>query len=235
MQIARFERDQPVDTTDQVARHSLDESLRTTAVAINHYRIAPGDGFPSGLHAHADQEELFYVLDGAVTFEVITAEGSWDSDETVLSCANPTARDIVVKAGELIRFAPGEFQTGWNAGDEQLVALALGAPRDSDDVRFPQPCPACDHPDLRLDTEGSGISFRCPSCDDEFTPRGCHACENSGMRFRLVGGADDEAEANGYGSDVTATNDSDDDTATSNLVHVTCPECSATAPDGLES
>lgn len=145
----------------------LADALGTEYVAINRYRIAPGDGFPSGLHAHADQEEVFVVVAGAATFE--TLEG-----------------DVRVGAGEAIRFAPGEFQTGHNDGDgdsdEDLVAFALGAPRDSDDVRVPATCPDCGADSLRLATDGD-LTFVCPACDAEHTPAPCPDCGSDDLGF----------------------------------------------------
>lgn len=57
-----------------------------------------------------DQEELFIVLAGTAAFE--TMDGT-----------------ITVDTGEAIRFAPGEFHSGANAANEELVALAVGVPR----------------------------------------------------------------------------------------------------------
>jgi uncharacterized cupin superfamily protein len=57
------------DLPDAAARRELGTALGTTDVALNHYTLAPGDALADTLHGHADQEELFVVLDGAVTFE----------------------------------------------------------------------------------------------------------------------------------------------------------------------
>jgi hypothetical protein len=43
----------------------------TEHVAINHYQVPAGEGLPSGLHAHYDQEEVFVVLAGEATFETL--------------------------------------------------------------------------------------------------------------------------------------------------------------------
>jgi len=51
--------------------------------------------------------------------------------------------EVTVSEGEVIRFAPGEFQSGKNDSDGEVVAFAMGAPRDSEDVRVPQDCPEC--------------------------------------------------------------------------------------------
>lgn len=160
---------------DSLARR-LTENLGAEHVAVNHYRLSPGDGFPGGLHAHTDQEELFVVLDGEATFE---------------TCASPLTesgqrREVVVETGEVVRFEAGEFQSGRNAGDDELVALALGAPRDSEDVRVPFACPDCGDATLALDFAGAFV-FACPACGSERSPAPCPNCEHDDLRATLDG------------------------------------------------
>jgi mannose-6-phosphate isomerase-like protein (cupin superfamily) len=163
----------------------LADSLDADDLAVNRYRIAPGEGFPSGLHAHGDQEEVFVVLDGEATFETLGPE-------------KRDGREVTVGAGEAVRFAPGEYQSGRNAGDGDLVALALGAPRDSDDVRIPLDCPACSHDYLRPEAGGgdggsqSGVVLTCPACGAENVPEGCPAC---GTEMRVALGESDDGRA----------------------------------------
>ena len=125
--------------------------LGTEDVAINHYTLAPGERFSGGLHTHMDQEEVFYVLSGEATFETLDGE-------------------VAVGAGEAIRFAPGEYQSGKNAGDEPVTALALGAPKDSEDVRVPQECRDCGHENMRAVPGDDGFTLVCPECGTEVTP-----------------------------------------------------------------
>lgn len=148
-------------------RRRLSGPLETAAVAINVYNVAPGDGLPGGLHAHMDQEEVFVVLAGEATFE--TLEGTVD-----------------VGRGEVVRFAPGEFQSCRNAADEELVVLALGAPRDSEDVRLPVACPACGQDNVRFAFDRDGPTFVCPECDAEHVPRDCPACGHEDLRVTLA-------------------------------------------------
>ncbi len=155
--------DSDLETVDRLR---LSDPLDTTEIAVNHYRIPPGSGFPSGVHAHMDQEEVFVVLDGTAAFETM-------------------AGTITVEAGEAIRFGPGEFQSGANAADEDLVALALGAPRESEDVRVPLECPECDHPNLRIAT-ANGLQFVCPDCSLTQRPKTvCPACGGGDLRVTL--------------------------------------------------
>jgi uncharacterized cupin superfamily protein len=105
-------------------KRPLGKALGTTDLAVNYYELEPGDSFAFGYHSHGNQEEVFYVQSGVVTFE--TEEGAVD-----------------VSAGEAIRFAPGEFQRGVNESDDDVVALALGAPRESGELEMLRECPDC--------------------------------------------------------------------------------------------
>lgn len=44
----------------------------------------------------------------------------------------------------MIRFAPGEWQVGYNGSDERVVALAIGAPADTGETEIVRDCPDCD-------------------------------------------------------------------------------------------
>lgn len=140
-----------------VDRRSLSTALGAEAVAINRYRLEPGEGLPGGLHAHMDQEEVFVVLEGSLTFETMD-------------------RDIPVGAGEAIRVAPGEFQSGTNDADGPAVVIALGAPLGTDDVRIPIACLECGQPDLRINGSDAGPTLSCPACSAEFESSGCPDC-----------------------------------------------------------
>ncbi len=102
----------------------LTEPLALTDVAINYYKLDPGDSFAFAYHNHEVQEEVFYIQSGTATFD--TENGS-----------------IPVKAGEVIRFDRGEYQRGWNRGEEPVIALALGAPLEYGEQIKLRDCPAC--------------------------------------------------------------------------------------------
>ena len=182
---------------DDAAVRDLAGLLGATDLAVNHYRIPPAEEFPSGLHAHGDQEELFVVLDGAATFERLGPE----KDE---------ASEVTVEAGEVVRFAPGEYQSGRNAGDDLLAVLALGAPPDSEEVRIPLDCPECGHGYLSpeaSEASAAGVTLDCPACDAANVPQGCPDC---GAEMRV---------AVGDGSETV----------------VRCPECGAEVGSPFES
>jgi uncharacterized cupin superfamily protein len=105
-------------------KRRLGADLGATNLALNYYELAPGDAFGFGYHRHPDQEEVFYVVEGTVTFE--TEDG-----------------DVEVGEREAARFAPGEWQLGRNAGDERVVALAVGAPAEAGDTEMRRQCPDC--------------------------------------------------------------------------------------------
>jgi hypothetical protein len=164
------------------------DALGTTAVAVVRYRLTPGEGFPSGLHAHDEQEEVFLVLASEAVFEVLPPAAEWpESDAESPSDDVPTGREVTVAASECLRFAPGEFQTGRNAADASgdLVALALGAPKGTQDVRIPAPCPACDAPALGIGTGGDAFTLDCPACDHSFDPAPCHDCGSHHLGMHL--------------------------------------------------
>lgn len=148
------------------ARRGLSEPLGTSNIAINHYRVAPGEGLPGGLHAHMDQEEVFAVIEGEATFETMDGE-------------------ITVNEGEVIRFAPEEFQSGVNESDEYLMILAIGAPRSTEDVRIPVDCPECGDSTLRLNSNETDVVFLCPNCDTTHIPRDCPQCGHPDLRVTL--------------------------------------------------
>lgn len=131
----------------------LTDALGADALALNHFELAPGETPSRGSHAHFDQEEVFYVLAGTVTFAV------GDPRET-------TPADVAVRAGGAIRFAPGEYQRAWNRGDESARMLAMGAPQGSEDVDVVRDCPSCDTPtSQRFDRGDEVLRTVCVDCD----------------------------------------------------------------------
>jgi transposase-like protein len=65
------------------------------------------------------------------------------------------------------------------------VLLALGAPRESDDVRLPFACPGCGRPDRRLETGPDGASFVCPGCGTRREALPCPECGHDDLRATL--------------------------------------------------
>ena len=171
----------PAPAENDVDRRALTGPLNAANVAINRYALDPGERFSGSLHAHADQEEVFLIVEGEATFETYSPRGRTEPARS--------SGEITVGENEAIRFAPGEFQSGKNATDEPVVALALGAPRDSEDVRVPLPCPEGGHKDRRpVVTDGAEILV-CPDCGAE-SPVECPECGRDDLRVVL--GSDEE-------------------------------------------
>ncbi|MFB6184149.1 MAG: cupin domain-containing protein [Haloarculaceae archaeon] len=130
-------------------RRRLGDALDAENVAISYYEVDPGETLGAIVHTHFDQEELFYVLSGTVTFE------------------QPDG-DVVVRTDEVIRFAPGDYQLGYNDGDETATVLALGAPRESETAAQRIVCPECGRTTefeyAVSETEDAKV-LRCLSCD----------------------------------------------------------------------
>ncbi|ELY51751.1 cupin domain-containing protein [Natronolimnohabitans innermongolicus] len=126
----------------------LSDQLGTSDFSINYFRLEPGEKFSKMVHTHMDQEEVFLIVEGEAKFETVDDE-------------------ITVGEGEAIRFAPGEFQTGENASNGELVAYAMGAPRDSEDVRVAQECPECGHDNMKVVPVDDDFTLVCPECGTE--------------------------------------------------------------------
>lgn len=136
------------------SRRVLSDPLGATDVVITHYRLDPDERFSGGLHAHLDQEEAFYVVSGTVTFDT--------RDEPL-----GDTRTVEVGPNEAIRFAPGEYQTGYNDADEPAEVLGFGAPKGSEEVRVPGPCGDCGATSLKLDFGTGQNSMVCLDCGAE--------------------------------------------------------------------
>ena len=132
-------------------KRSLTKALGAEDVSMNYYELEPGESFAFGYHQHADQEEVFYVQEGEVTFE--TDDG-----------------EVTVGAGEAVRFGPGEWQQGWNRGDDPVKALALGAPQESGETTILRECPDCGErteQEIRRAENADALVTLCVDCGAE--------------------------------------------------------------------
>lgn len=131
---------------------SVSNPLDTDDFAMNYYLLDPGQNFSDGLHTHVDQEEAFFVLEGEATFE---------------AKPEPTAESSTVTIGEgqMVRFAPGEYQQGRNESESSVRALAIGAPKGSTDVRVATACRECGKSEyLEYDLAVEPPVLECPEC-----------------------------------------------------------------------
>lgn len=138
-------------------RKPVSRELGTEDFAMNYFELEPGESFSGGLHAHHDQEEVFYVQEGTATFTV-----------------GRERETITVEAGDVIRFERGEFQEGRNDSDERVVGFALGAPKsrhDFSEMESIVPCRECGEEtahELEL-TDEANFRLTCTECGTSFT------------------------------------------------------------------
>jgi quercetin dioxygenase-like cupin family protein len=140
-------------------RRPVSRELGTEHFAMNYFELQSGESFSGGLHTHHDQEEVFYIQEGTAVFET-------PDDE------------VVVEGGELIRFAPGDFQMGYNdpeeGGEENVVGFALGAPgamHDWDELESVVYCQDCEEETghgVNL-VEGPAFEMTCLECGNSFS------------------------------------------------------------------
>lgn len=171
---------EPSTFGDDIDRRKLADPLNTTDVAINRYVLKPGKRL-SGLHAHVDQEEVFIVVEGEATFETYAPRSGADHADGETVSENG---EVTVGEDEAIRFAPGEFQSEKNDTGEEVILFALGAPRDSDDLRIPLACPECSHEGMRLLVIEVRQVLVCPDCGAE-SETTCPECGGNNMRAVL--------------------------------------------------
>lgn len=136
-------------TDVSTVQRPLARALGAEHLALSYYELAPGNSPAYGYHSHEKQEEVFVVQQGEVTFE--TESG-----------------DVVVEAGDAVRFAPGEYQQGVNTGDERAVLLAVGAPQDGGDVEILRECETCGGrtpTTVELAEDGVRKITRCLACE----------------------------------------------------------------------
>jgi uncharacterized cupin superfamily protein len=172
MEKASVEDIEPATFGTDADRRGLSDPLNTSDVAINRYTLEPGQRL-AGLHTHVDQEEVFIVVEGETTFETFAPEDG-------------VGGEIAVGAGEAIRFAPGEFQSGKNDSDGEVEIIALGAPRGTEDWRVPVACPECGHDDTRptVAEDGEMPVLVCPDCEEQSEVE-CPECGGENMRAIL--------------------------------------------------
>lgn len=184
---------------DQADVRPLSDPLGTADVAINRFRLEPDERFSGSLHAHEDQEEVFVVVEGEATFETYLPDGGTDRQS---GDGAGEFGEVTVGAGEVIRFAPGEFQSGRNESGDDVVAYALGAPRDSEAVRVPLSCSACGHGAVRPTIRDDDQVLVCPDCGAE-SAVACEACGSDQKAVRLADSGDGLVDVCGDCGNVT--------------------------------
>jgi uncharacterized cupin superfamily protein len=84
---------------------SVSAAVGLTNVGVNVYQAAPGEQLPHSYHIHEEQEEIFLVLNGALSVEtpdgvIVVSEGQLfvTEPESPHRAFNPEAASQVVKA-----------------------------------------------------------------------------------------------------------------------------------------
>jgi quercetin dioxygenase-like cupin family protein len=157
----------PIFSGDNSVRHPVSPVIEGMEFGMVQFELAPGEATGGAPHTHLDQEELFYVLDGEISFSV-RAEPTDDPEV------------ITVRAGEVIHFTPDDvYQQGVNQSDEPVVVLGVGVPgarHDWSQVRTAIACPDCGHEtvhrvvpkdDSERMPDPEGVSMICTECDGE--------------------------------------------------------------------
>ncbi len=132
-------------------KRRLAPTLNTEQITLNYYELAPGDSFAFGYHKHDNQEEIFYIQQGTVTFQ--TEDG-----------------EITVEEGSCVRFPPGEFQRGINEGKERVIALALGIPQETTNTEILRDCSSCGkqtHQTIEFADDKDALVTVCLVCDSK--------------------------------------------------------------------
>ncbi len=139
-------------------RRPVSDELGTEHFAMNYFELSPGDSFSGGVHTHHDQEEVFYIQQGTAVFEV-----------------GVEREEVTVEAGEVIRFAPGEFQMGKAADDSEgdVIGWAFGAPgstHDWDELESLVYCRDCEEETVQGTTltDQGQFKFTCTECGATF-------------------------------------------------------------------
>jgi len=137
-------------------RKPVSRALGTEHFAMNYFELEPRESFSGGMHTHHDQEEVFYVQEGTATFET-------PDDE------------IAVAEGELIRFAPGDYQKGYNdPGGGRRKRRRVRARRTRcvprlGRTRIYGACPDCgDEKPHGVDLVAGGFRLTCTDCGNSF-------------------------------------------------------------------
>lgn len=154
-------------------RKPVSDALGTTDFAMTYHVLEPGDAFSGALHTHHDQEEVFYILEGTATFEV-----------------GKTREQVEVSADEFLRFAPGEFQHGYNATDERVVGFAFGAPGAEHDwaqVEALVECRDCGEETVHANEPVETDSWQAETLTLRVT---CSECGNSYTTADIIGETD---------------------------------------------
>lgn len=138
--------------TDATTCKAIGGGLGAEHTVVVYYELEPGDSFGLGGYGRREaREEFYYIQEGTVTFE--TENG-----------------DIEVEAGEVVRFAPGDWKGGTNKGTKPVVALVIASPRDATEHTLLRKCPECGErtpQDFEMTEARDLLTTYCEKCGTE--------------------------------------------------------------------
>jgi len=147
----------PVGVNDE--RRPVSEELGADAVDVTHYALNPGEAFSPELYTYRHHEELVYVTRGTATFEHQPRDPEAERQRTD------------VDAGELARFAPGEFRRGRNDGATELLGVTITAPLAeagaAPTMEALSPCRFCEELTVHEVDDGGAYELTCTDCGTE--------------------------------------------------------------------
>jgi quercetin dioxygenase-like cupin family protein len=104
------------DVVPDVSIRAVDEVLGLTELGAKLWYFQPGEEV--GYHAHPEEEELYYILQGEFSLKL------GDPDDPTYETVGP---------GTFYAAGPGEPHGHRCIGDQEGIVLALGAPGDAGD------------------------------------------------------------------------------------------------------
>lgn len=142
----------PDEPSYAMHKKNVSDAVGASNVAVNVYSALPGESISLGYHRHAEQEEIFYVIEGTIAFETEQG-GFW------------------IETGEAFFVPTNAPHRCRAAGDEMARVIAIGSPRASEDLVFSEWCPECSHDTDRdreyLTEDVETIVLRCTECGAE--------------------------------------------------------------------
>ena len=93
---------------DRIVQPLLDRDSGATSCSVSCTKTPAGGGSPTGVHTHV-VDQLFYVLSGAMSFEI-------------------AGRAYTAWSGTLVVIPAGVPHRNWNGGSEETVHLAFNVP-----------------------------------------------------------------------------------------------------------
>jgi uncharacterized cupin superfamily protein len=115
----------PFDAEALSFTRELGRATGAVKMGMSHERLPPGRR-TSFTHAHSEEEELVYVLEGECVLRILPP--------------GEPAREVPLRAGHAVTFLAGTriAHCAWNRGDRDCLLLVVAARSDGDRVFYPE-------------------------------------------------------------------------------------------------